>query len=145
MNPTEWTAAVVAFQEAYPSQDFNDRTMKLWFRALQGFTLDEIARALIRCLGEREWLSSYALAEAIRDERRERSATRSTVLPLPAERKPPPPEVDEIIAELKKAMALPDDPGYGLKPEIRKRVEELAGYHKDRLAEESTAPMRSRA
>jgi hypothetical protein len=129
---------------AYPHQQIDQFTAEVWFRALKDYTLAELSRALERCLREREFISTYALAEAVKDERRERSATRSTVLPMPATKATAPPEMDEIIAEIKRATAMPGDPGYGLKLEARRRVEELIGYHLARLAEGTTAPRRER-
>lgn len=144
MDRTDWALAVVAFQEAYPGQAFDDPTMKLWFRALEGYTREEIARALLRCLREREWLSSYALAEAVKEDRRERSVGRSTVTELPPRGVPMPPETREAIAALRRSTLLPDHPDYLPSDQARARADELAGYLDARQAEQTMAPRRER-
>lgn len=128
--------------EAYPHQQINDATAKIWFAALEDFAREEIARALVRCLQEREFISCYALVEAVKDERRERSAVRSTVLPMPDQRTPPGPEWTEIRKVLERSKLLPGHPDHIPGPEARKRIEELHRYRVARLAEQSTAPRR---
>jgi hypothetical protein len=129
---------------AYPHQQIDQFTAEVWYRALKDYTLAELSRALERCLREREFISTYALAEAVKDERRERLATRSTVLPLPAKGVGMPPETKEAIEVLKRSLLLPDDPNYLPGPKARQRVDQLGDYLAARLAEGTTAPRRER-
>lgn len=126
----------------FPRQQIDELTAEVWFDALKGYSREEVGRALARCLGTVEFISCYALVEAIKDERRERSATRSTVLPLPRRGVGMPPETKEAIAVLKRSLLLPDDPNYLTGEQARKRCDQLSDYLDARLAERSTAPRR---
>lgn len=119
-------------------------TARSWFRTLERYPAEQVARAAVRCLGAAEFISCYALVKAIEDERREATATRSTVTPLPARGVGMPPETREAIAVLKRSTLLPDHPDHLPPAQARERIEELAGYLDARLAEGSTAPLRER-
>jgi hypothetical protein len=138
----EWADLVDRLNMGFPRQQIDHLTAEVWYATLKAYTREEIGRALARCLGTVEFISCYALVEAVKDERRERSATRSTVLPLPARGVGMPPETKEAIATLKRSMLLPSDPNYLPGDVARKRIDQLAGYLEARLAEQSTAPRR---
>jgi hypothetical protein len=140
----EWAMLVEELNMAYPHQQIDQFTAEVWFRALKDYTLAELSRALERCLREREFISTYALAEAVKDDRRERSAVRSTVLPLPATKAPPPLEWIEIRKTLERSKLLPGHPDHLPGPEARKRIDQLARDRDARMAEGTTAPRRER-
>jgi hypothetical protein len=136
----EWDELVDRLNVGFPHQQIDEYTTEAWFDTLRAYSREEVGRALARCLGTVEWISCYALVEAIKDEKRERSAVRSTVLPLPGRKTPPPPEWTAIRDVLERSMLLPGHPDHIPGPEARKRIDQLAGYHDARLAEGSTAP-----
>jgi hypothetical protein len=144
MTYDEWADLVDRLNMGFPRQQIDELTAQVWYDTLCVYRGEQVGRALARCVGSTEFISCHALVEAIKDEQRERSAVRSTVLPLPARKAAPHPEMREIIELLKKATAMPGDPGYGLRPDARSRVDELIGYLDARLAEPTTAPRRDR-
>lgn len=119
-------------------------TSRSWFRQLEKYPGEQVRRAAERCVGMVEFISCYAIVQAIETERREYQATHSTVTPLPAKGVPMPPETREAIAVLRRSTLLPDHPDHLPPAQARARVEELAGYLDARLAEQSTAPRRER-
>jgi hypothetical protein len=128
----------------FPHQHVDDRTAEVWFDTLKGYTREQVGRALARCLGTVEFISCYALVQAVKDEQRELSAVRSTALPLPPRGVGMPPETKEAIAVLKRSTLLPDDPNYLPRDKARERADELARYLDARLAEGTQAPRRER-
>ena len=144
MTFEEWADLVDRLNVGFPRQQIDELTAEVWFDTLRVFSREEMGRALARCLGTVEFISCHALAEAVRDERRERSATRSTVLPLPARGVGMPPEAKEAISVLKRSLLLPDDPNHLSGEQARARCDQLAGYLDARLAEGSMAPRRER-
>lgn len=129
---------------AYPHQQVEPLTAREWFRHLRDYRADEVDRALVHCLGTVQFISCYALAEAVHTERATRTATQSTVTPLPAHGVPMPPETRAALEVLKRSTLLPDNPDYLPPEKARQRVDELAGYLQARQNEESSAPMRER-
>lgn len=144
MTEDEWADLVDRLNMGFPRQQIDELTAEVWYGTLRGFSREEIGRALARCLGTVEFISCYALVEAVKDERRERSAVRSTVLPLPDQRTPPGPEWTEIRKVLERSKLLPGHPDHIPGPVARQRIEELHRYRVARLAEQSTAPRRER-
>lgn len=107
------------------------------------FTREQVGRALARCFGTVEWISAYAIVQAIETENRERLISRSTALPLPARSWEVPPEVKAIRSLMERAMLDPDHPDHLAGP-LQPRIDEIHQYREMRLAEESTAPRRER-
>ena len=140
---SEWDELVQRLNMGFPHQQIDHFTAEVWWDTLKDYSREEVGRALARCLGSVEFISCYALVEAIKDERRERSAVRSTALPMPARKAPPPPEWTEIRSVLERSKLLPGHPDHIPGPDARKRIEELISYHETRLAERSTAPLRN--
>jgi hypothetical protein len=144
MTEDEWADLVDRLNVGFPRQQIDELTALVWFDTLQPYSREQVARALARCVGGVEFISCYALVEAIKEEQRERSATRSTVLPMPDQRTPPGPEWGEIRKVLERSKLLPGHPDHIPGPVARQRIEELHRYRVARLAEGSMAPRRER-
>lgn len=140
MTYEEWADLVDRLNVGFPRQQIDHLTAELWYETLRIYSREELGRSLARCLGTVEFISCYALVEAIKEERRERSATRSTVLPLPARGVGMPPETREAIGVLQRSMLDPKDPEHLPGDVARKRIDQLADYLDQRLAEASIAP-----
>jgi hypothetical protein len=142
MDWDQWDIIVGELNISYRHQEIEPLTARAWFRTLEPYPAPQVARAAARCVGTAEFISCYAIVQAIKDEQREYQANRSTVLPLPARGVPMPPETKEAIAVLKRSKLLPGHPNYLTGPEARQRIDQLAGYLDARLAERTTAPRR---
>lgn len=145
MTYDEWADLVDRLNVRFPHQQIDEFTAQGWYDdQLHKYSAEQVTRALARCVGGVEFISAYALIEAIKEEQRERLVGRSTVLPLPARGVGMPPETKEAIGVLRRSMLLPTDPEHLSGEQARKRVDQLADYLDDRLAEGSTAPRRER-
>jgi len=144
MDWDQWNVIVGELNVSFRHQQIEPLTARSWFRTLEQYPAAQVARAAGRCVGTVEFISCYAIAEAIKEERREYQATRSTAIPLPARGVGTPPETKEAIGVLQRSLLLPGDPEYLTGEQARKRIDQLADYLDDRLAEGSTAPRKER-
>jgi hypothetical protein len=138
----EWADLVDRLNVGFPRQQIDHLTAEVWYAALRDYTRAELGRALARCLADVEFISCHALVEAVKEERRERSATRSTALPLPPRSANIPPEWKAIRETLERGMLLPGHPDHLPREQVRERIEELHRYLEARLAEGTMAPRR---
>src|SRR5215213_1323907 len=128
MDWDQWNVIVGELNVSFRHQEIEPLTARSWFRTLEHYPAVQVARAAARCVGTVEFISCYAIVQAIKDEQREYQATRSTVLPMPPRRCPPPPEWTEIRKTMERSKLLPGHPDHLPGPVARKRIEELAGY-----------------